>query len=70
MNSDLKFSIKSKLFIAVCLTAAICVSLPLGFAYHLLKADLMVDSQNSVRERWSLPDASIERVTVPECRAG
>ncbi|WP_421903838.1 ATP-binding protein [Maridesulfovibrio sp.] len=54
MNSDLRFSIKSKLFIAVCLTAAICVSLPLGFAYHLLKADLTVDSQNSMRDKMEL----------------
>lgn len=54
MNSDRKFSIKSKLFAAVCLTAAICVSLPLGFAYYLLKADLVADAQDSAREKIEL----------------
>ncbi len=50
----MRFSIKSKLFIAVCLTAAICVSLPLGFAYYLLKADLAADSINTAREKLEL----------------
>ncbi|WP_419784414.1 ATP-binding protein [Maridesulfovibrio sp.] len=51
MNKELKFSIKNKLFLAVCLTAAICISLPLGFAYHLLKADLVADAHSSVLEK-------------------
>ena len=54
MNNELKFSIKSKLFAAVCLTAAICVSLPLGFAYHLLRADLAADTRNVVHEKIEL----------------
>ena len=51
MNKEFKFSIKSKLFISVCLTAAICVSLPLGFAYYLLKADLVADVHKDVQEK-------------------
>lgn len=54
MLNDIKFSIKSKLFIAVCITAAICVSLPLGFAYYLLKADLAADAQSDMQERLEL----------------
>lgn len=54
MNSDLKFSIKNKLFIAVCLTAVICVSLPLGFAYHLLKADLLAGSVHKPEQTMDL----------------
>lgn len=54
MSIDVKFSIKNKLFIAVCLTAAICVSLPLGFAYYLLKADLEIDTRYEAREQLEL----------------
>ncbi|WP_245549578.1 HAMP domain-containing sensor histidine kinase [Maridesulfovibrio hydrothermalis] len=50
----MKFSIKTKLFIAVCVTAAICVSLPLGFAYYLLKADLAADAQSIARQKLEL----------------
>ena len=52
--SNVSFSIKSKLFIAVCLTAAICVSLPLGFAYYLLEADLVADTYNAASEKLEL----------------
>lgn len=38
----------------MCLTAAICVSLPLGFAYYLLKADLAADSIDMAEEKLEL----------------
>ncbi len=54
MDKNFTFSIKNKLFAAVCLTAVICVSLPLAFAYHLLKADFAVEAQSSAREKIEL----------------
>ncbi|WP_432738660.1 ATP-binding protein [Maridesulfovibrio sp. FT414] len=50
----MKFSFRNKLLAAVCLTAAICVSLPLGFAYYLLKADLAADSIKNAGETLEL----------------
>ncbi|WP_320171471.1 ATP-binding protein [Maridesulfovibrio sp.] len=54
MTNNASFSIKTKLFAAVCLSAALCVSLPLGFAYYILKADLAADTRMMAQEKLEL----------------
>ncbi|WP_291329167.1 HAMP domain-containing sensor histidine kinase [Desulfovibrio sp. UCD-KL4C] len=54
MISEVNYSIKSKLFIVVCLVAMICVTLPLGLSYYHLKADLMGDARQSAQQSLEL----------------